>query len=175
MEENNANKYDYQTQYQHTPEQATKDFYKFPLDATECQSIRLLWDRWVEFWEHGDTSNTHLGLNLYKISEKLAGKTWQTEGFRTHDGINNFLINMYYFPYQQLHFLIAYMTLFFQGYLIWSISIIELVQLIESKAFSVLQFLCNSIQQILDTSQDLGPESRARLEVKNIKLENLKK
>ena len=47
----------------------------------------------------------------------------------------------------------------------WSISIVELVQLIESKAFSILQFLSNSIQEIIDSNQDLGPESRARLEV----------
>jgi len=77
---------DYQQQYFHVPEQATKNFYKFPLDATECKSIRLLWDRWIEFWEHGDSSGKHLGLNFYKISEKLAGKNWQVDGFRTHDG-----------------------------------------------------------------------------------------
>ena len=47
----------------------------------------------------------------------------------------------------------------------WSISIVELVQLIESKAFSILQFLSNSIQEIIDSNQDLGPESRARIEV----------
>ena len=71
-----------QREYYHLPEQATKNFYKFPLDASECHSLRLLFDRWVEFWEHGD----HLGFNLFKISEKLAGKNWQIDGFRTHDG-----------------------------------------------------------------------------------------
>ena len=77
---------DHQQQYYHIPEQATKNFYKFPLDASECKSIRLLWDRWVEFWEHGDSSGSHLGINLFKLSEKLAGKNWQVDGFRTHDG-----------------------------------------------------------------------------------------
>ena len=77
---------DHQQQYYHIPEQATKNLYKFPLDASECKSIRLLWDRWVEFWEHGDSSGSHLGINLFKLSEKLAGKNWQVDGFRTHDG-----------------------------------------------------------------------------------------
>ena len=53
---------------------------------------------------------------------------------------------------------------FFSGFLTWSVSIVELVQLIESKAFSILQFLSNSIQEIIDSSPDLGPESKARLE-----------
>ena len=87
------------------------------------------------------------------------------ENFTSSSFFLFFFFEFFFFFFNFFFKFFNFFFFFLPGFLTWSVSIVELVQLIESKAFSILQFLSNSIQEIVDSSQDLGPETKARLEV----------
>ena len=64
---------------------------------------------------------------------------------------------------------IIFIIFFLKGYLTWSVSIVELMSLVNAKAFQVLMHLCNSIQFVLDSTKmpdsEISTETRKKLEV----------